>query len=122
MGSGGEQRRTYIISKHIAGRKFHVSTRRDTPAEAEAEWKRFEQAPLAYTPVGDAPKAQPTEPVRLTADLIEKHLHYCANPDPQERRRPNSKGWLFKKRYYLMWWAEALRGVSLQTIDLKEHV
>jgi len=88
VGSGKDQRRTYIINKHIDGQKFHVSTRRDTPAEAEAEYQRFAQAPLAYSPVGETPKAQPAaEPVSLNADLIEKHLRYSAHPDPQERRR-----------------------------------
>ena len=123
VGSGKDQRRTYIINKHIDGEKFHVSTRRDTPAEAEAEYQRFAQAPRGYSPAGDAPKAQPAaDPVWLTADLIEKHLHYSAHPDPQERRRPNSKGWLYKKRVYLSWWAEELRGVNLRSIDLKKHV
>jgi len=123
VGNGKDQRRTYVINKHIDGKKFHVSTRRDTPAEAEAEYQRFAQAPRGYSPAGDAPKAQPAaDPVWLTADLIEKQLHYSAHPDPQERRRPNSKGWLYKKRVYLSWWAEELRGVNLRSIDLKEHV
>jgi hypothetical protein len=117
------KRRTYIINKHIDGQKFHVSTRCNTSDEAEDQYRRFSANPRAYSPAGDAPKVQPTvEPVWLTADLIEKHLKYSAHPEPQERRRPNSKAWLYKKRVYLSWWAEELRDLDLRTIDLKEHV
>ncbi len=52
----------------------------------------------------------------LRGGLQDDYLRYSAN------HCENSEGWYNKKRYYLSWWADVLRGVNLRDLDTEQHV
>jgi hypothetical protein len=50
-------RPVYVIRKQVAGRRFEVSTRKQTLAAASLEWDKFEKDPEGYAAgiLGTAP-------------------------------------------------------------------
>src|SRR6202521_1640990 len=115
VGTGKTAVSTYVIRKRIAGTQFEVSTRRTTADAAVVEYRRFESDPHGYNPLPAAPAPAPPgpTPVLLTGTLQDEYLRYSA------QQCENSEGWFNKKRYYLSWWAEALRNVNLRSLDME---
>lgn len=117
-GTGKNAVATYVIRKRIGGKQFEVSTRRHTADAAIVEYRRFETDPHGYDPLPDAPpEAAPGPlPVFLTGALQDDYLRYSAT------HCENSEGWYNKKRYYLSWWADALRGIDLRAFEMEQHI
>ena len=118
VGTGKSAVSTYVIRKRIAGTQFEISTRRNTADAAVPEYRRFESDPHGYNPLPAAPAPLPSGPipVLLTGTLQDDYLRYSA------QQCKNSEGWFNKKRYYLSWWAEALRNVNLRSLDMEKHL
>ena len=118
VGTGKSAVATYVIRKRIGGKQFEVSTRRHTADAAVIEYRRFEADPYGYDPLLAAPpEALPgPAPVVLSGTLQDDYLLYSAN------HCENSEGWYNKKRYYLSWWADVLRGVNLRGLEMEHHI
>lgn len=103
----------FVIERWVRGRKFHVSTRCTSERAALKQLEIFEANPLAYDPIGDAPR----EVLRITADLIDEHERYQLHVKRNEPTHVTDCG------KYLELWMEALDSADLRetsTADLKD--
>lgn len=103
---------TFFIRRSVNGKRYDLSTRCTTEVAAFAALERFEKDPEGFHPGGDPG----TAPLYLDGDLARRFLAWSAN------ERGNSKGWLGKQQAFLAAWTEALRGVNLRRLSLRDHV
>lgn len=103
-------RKVYVIRRMVAGVRYEVSTRCTTERAALAELERFEADPGGYRPGGESLDA-----IYLDAKLASRYLAWC-------KERETSTDWLRKKRSFLAWWAQALKGVDLRRARLDRDI
>jgi hypothetical protein len=117
LGSGPTARRVFFIRKMVAGTRYEISTQRANEIDALLELQKFARSPATYTPtpLPDLLGDEGPSPVWLSSDLIDEHLKYCT-------AMGTSHQWWNAKRRILEWWLEALYGIDLRNVDLRQHI
>lgn len=102
----GDGRKSYVIRKSINGRRFEVSTRCSNLRAAVKALEEFERDPQRFRPGG-------VHSTKLALDdkLIDRHIEAASG---------DSVDWLRKKRAYLKWWRDKLKGRDLRTVTLHD--
>lgn len=105
-------RKTFIIRTSVGGRRYEISTRCNSSAAAEKQWKRFQEDPEGYTPSG-----VPDRPVILTVEMIHEFVSWSERPT-KNGGAGNTPEWAQAQRRYLKWWGAKFRGKDLRRVTL----
>jgi integrase len=103
-------RRAYIINKRIGGRRWRITTRASTLAEARAVFLRFVVNPDTFRLVAPAPEPG-RGPVHLGDTLLNKFL-------PFSRTKGNTSDWVAEQRVHLKVLQSGLAGEDLRGLPL----
>ncbi|HYG68628.1 MAG TPA: tyrosine-type recombinase/integrase [Anaeromyxobacteraceae bacterium] len=106
-------RRTYVIHRRVAGRRYAISTRSSSYKAALQHLQRFEADPEGYCANGLKKDEQ-----RLVLDdvMVDDFIAFSRD----EKR--NTAEWVTKQRGYLRWWQERLRNRDLRRLSLRDDL
>lgn len=108
---GATGRAKFIIERMVNGRRYLVSTRRNSLREALKQLARFENDP------GQFERAEEEDqPVFLTEALADEFVAWSRDV------KQNSKNWVSTQKIYLAAWRERLYGRDLRRLSLRDDV
>lgn len=101
----------YVIRRMVGGYPYDVSTRATSLRAAMKHLERFEADPAGYEPSNTGP-----DPVFITKDLVREYLVWSRD------ERGNTRDWLRKKKRFLAWWTDQLKGNDLRRVSLTTDI